>query len=396
MLKVTDFAERALPGLTERLREKGFVVETDVNKLNDDTLIILTPGQLNIYRRFQRLLVLCSSETDLEKMELKSLPSFRYEWELVRYLEAPVSQFEGKYLLTGFSACRVGLHAQMKGWKLLTTPGEEITYIHQDPTGATRERAYYATPCLVKNSLLNTTLDLVCDKSILYTKMQRYIPETEPLSSFQFKSGVFIAKPAGVGAYKGEGITIVRSVADLSRARREIAKNKNWTGIISRYINNPLLFQGRKFHVRVYMIVTSARTYSVFSRSHIFTAKLKYVPGKYEKSYSDSHGTTTEEDWEFEKDFPDSSPLRVKIEEVCAEIWNVIGDQLECYTPSKYGYEVIAPDIMFDENLNPWLLEVNRKVGLAPHGNPESYAGFMFDFYSWVFRHGVEPFLTLQ
>lgn len=399
MLKVTNFVERDLPGLNVRLVEQGFSVTQDDAEPDDDTIIVLTLGEAAFYRRFANLLVFCKTEEDVRRAELRTYVAFRYDWELTQYLRTPISRYEGSYLMTGFLTCRIGLHACMKGWRLLSVPSVNVTYIHQDPIDASREKAYYSIPCFVKNALVDAALDLVCDKAVLYTKVKKYIPETEPLERFKFKRGVYIAKPAGSNAYSGAGITIIRSAGDLTEAKKKIRENRAWKGIVSRYINNPLLFRGRKFHVRVYMLVTSAGTYSVFARSHIFTAQLQYIHKNYDKSYTDSHGATTEEDWELERDFveADATLLRKKIEDVCAEIWDVIKNEVRCYPESKYGYEVISPDVMFDTDLNPWLLEVNRKVGLASSSKtPELYANFTYAFYQWVFQHGIEPFLALR
>lgn len=395
MISVSIFARRALPGLIKTLEEKGFTVAAGMTS----EIVVTTPSEVKSHTKANQILVFCKTPEDVQKVELQNYIAFQYNWELIRYLEASLSTFDGSYLVSGFVVCRIGVHSCAKGWNLLPTPSGDITYIHQDPIDSSREKAYYNVPCYVKNALLDSTIDKVCDKSQLYIHMKKYIPVTKPLDKFEFKRGIYIAKPAGSGAYSGKGITIISRETDLTKARNAIKSNPNWKGIVSEYIDNPLLFRGKKFHVRVYMLVTSANTYSVFGRSHILTAQLPYKKGDYKSVYTDTHGATTEKDWEMEKDFEAviATELRAKIETVCDEIWSVIGGQIECYPESKYGYEVIAPDIMFDSELNPWLLEVNRKVGLAPHGkDAESYSRFMFDFYQWMFANGVQPFLPLM
>ena len=76
-----------------------------------------------------------------------------------------------------------------------------------------------------------------------YTKLR----QTEP------KRNVWIVKPAN--SSQGRGIHIIESLDEL---------NVDETSVISRYITNPLLINGHKFDLRIYVIVTSYEPLRVY------------------------------------------------------------------------------------------------------------------------------------
>ena len=67
------------------------------------------------------------------------------------------------------------------------------------------------------------------------------------------KNNVWIVKPAN--ACQGRGIHIIDEVRDV---------NVNEKSVISKYITNPLLINGHKFDLRVYVLITSYEPLKIY------------------------------------------------------------------------------------------------------------------------------------
>ena len=79
-----------------------------------------------------------------------------------------------------------------------------------------------------------------------YQHFQR-LKQTEP------KRNLWIVKPANMS--RGRGIYIVDDVAEV---------NVDDLSIVSRYITNPLLINGHKFDLRIYVLVTSVEPLRIY------------------------------------------------------------------------------------------------------------------------------------
>lgn len=395
----------------ELKKQKGYNtlhrIATITKTIAGSDLAIVTFVQSQQRIPAKEIIIFCSYE-QLPAAESTGKICCVYLQEAQVYLQALSHGSRNTYLFSGYSCCRIGLHAKLKGWTRFdaTRPPRQVDYLHIDPmeTGY-KDVKLYNLKCRVKNTLRPEGLDLVCDKSQLYKNLSNHLPQTWDLKDFNLTDNyVYITKPAGIGAYKGRGISIVTSESELEAAKKQIYVNHNWKGIISHYIDPPLLFQDRKFHIRVYMIVTSANTYSVFSRSHILTAAKSYKEGDYSKVITDTHGGSTDKDWEFPfdystylKEFHSESEVNERMESmiqdintICNSVWSVLDGNLEKYAESDYGFELIALDIMFDATYGAWLLEVNRKVGLTPNQDMnERYSNWCLAFFEWMYNSGI-------
>jgi len=359
-------------------------------------ILIVPAKNANLFFPSKTVIFFCSRK-ELVSIESQGRLACLFFEEAFRYLSRKENKKDLSYLFSGYSFCRIGLHTNLKGWTRLEVSPDDgyVDYLHLDVSvGGRKDHSLYSMKCRVKNSLMPEGLDLVCDKSQLYKNLNRFLPRTWDLNEFDpsFLKVPMIAKPTGVGAYAGASVQIVTNREELERAKTEIYSNPRWKGVISEYIESPLLFKRRKFHLRVYMLVTSRNTYSVFERSHIFTAELPYIEGDYSKQTTDTHGESTEENWEFPGDWEDErdiSAIQGGIIAICDTVWNVLKGNLESYPESKQGYEVIGLDILFDSYLTPWLLEVNRKIGLEPSKSDLKYSTWCADYFDWIYSEGI-------
>jgi len=203
-------------------------------------------------------------------------------------------------------------------------------------------------------------------------------------------NSTWIMKPCGKA--RGIGIFLINKLSQLKKWSRDSRTNTfsapsaKDTYVISKYIDNPLLIGGRKFDLRLYVLVTSFRPLKCylyrlgFSRfctvkynasvnelDNMFVHLTNVSIQKGADDYNGVHGGK----WTVEN-------LRIYLEstrgkEVADKLFDeinwlmvhslkavsgVIANDRHCY--ECYGY-----DIIIDDNLKPWLIEVNASPSLS-------------------------------
>jgi len=224
---------------------------------------------------------------------------------------------------------------------------------------------------------------------------------------------IYIIRP--VGGYKGQEIKIVNNNEEFKEYKDKyldiINDNKNkYTYImkkiykegviISEYINNPMLFKEKKFHLRCYMIIKYINNkwdYSIFDMFKILTAEEKYKKDDYlNKKIHDTHLGSTDKDYFGFEDFNEkniknySKELKDRIKEqinkICGGIYYIaVKNGIEKYEEDDNAFELFAPDIMIDENGNCILIEVNNRVGTSfKMNNKNKVNKFTKNFFNWL------------
>jgi tubulin polyglutamylase TTLL1 len=156
--------------------------------------------------------------------------------------------------------------------------------------------------------------------------------------------------------------------------------------VISRYVENPLLIGGKKFDLRIYVLVTSYRPLRAWlnvngfgrfcvekysndanERDNLFIHLTNVAISKLNVDYNDKHGgkwsitnlrfylEQTSGKTMTDKCFEDiNSIIYISLKSV----QNVVINDKHCF--ELYGY-----DILIDSNLKPWLIEVNASPSLS-------------------------------
>ncbi|KAK7099450.1 hypothetical protein V1264_003588 [Littorina saxatilis] len=200
----------------------------------------------------------------------------------------------------------------------------------------------------------------------------------------------WIMKPCGKA--RGIGIFLVNKLSQLKKWSRDgkgnsfVAPTAKETYVISKYIDNPLLIGGKKFDLRLYVLVTSFRPLkcymyrlgfcrfctvkynaNVSELDNMFVHLTNVSIQKTGEDYNAIHGGK----WTVEnlrlylegtrgkevsdKLFDDINWLTVHSLKAVA---GVISNDRHCF--ECYGY-----DIIIDDNLKPWLIEVNASPSLT-------------------------------
>ena len=328
------------------------------------------------------------------------------------------------------------------GWKQvdINSPSADLAWVGAtsdvNKTGFLRyEDSIYNIKTVVKNLLKGNGVkgystsdadypyskNVITDKAQLYIELNKKCPEIckkymaeswmlsdeKRNSEYSEKEGILIIKPLGVGAGGGEGIEYISSKEDL---KEFISTHKKKQYLVSKYIRNPMLVDGKKFHLRMYFMVcmrpNKKSDWFMFDEGKIITAELPYKDADYKnKKIHDTHFKSTKKN----RLFPDSSELGLddkeskkimqQMREVLRCAYDVYKPHIATTTESKYGFEVFGCDFMVTSDGSVKLLEINARhdygVNDIDKENPEIYERFCADFWDWVYKNAIEPmFLT--
>jgi hypothetical protein len=199
---------------------------------------------------------------------------------------------------------------------------------------------------------------------------------------------------------------------ELERAKIYNVKPMYGMNSISEYITNPLLIEGKKFHLRTYFllsVISGITRCIVFPMStyKIRTAKLPYVNGDW--SNDDIHltgGGFTDKRYNYidilKKEYQNHFDLINKNlndlnHMICTALTRA---NIKHYPESYAGYHIYAPDIMIADNYHPYLLEINNRPGYGQFGPDDGWAEynkqFSYDFFSFVLNSTIFPFFGFK
>ncbi|KAG3110768.1 putative tubulin polyglutamylase [Phytophthora idaei] len=208
------------------------------------------------------------------------------------------------------------------------------------------------------------------------------------VEEFKRNQGVWIMKP--IGKAQGKGIFLFTKLSQISDWRTDFRwrpeNQQVETYVVQRYISSPYLVGGKKFDLRLYALVSSffpleiylfrggfARfTNSRYSNNHSdiansFIHLTNVAVQKTSENYNKQHGGK----WDLRnlKLYMMSKHGPERINKLFYEIQLVIIKSLlsveKIIMNDKHCFELYGYDIMIDENLKPWLLEVNASPSLS-------------------------------
>eukprot|EP00076_Gallus_gallus_P028328 XP_015151940.1 probable tubulin polyglutamylase TTLL9 isoform X1 [Gallus gallus] len=210
------------------------------------------------------------------------------------------------------------------------------------------------------------------------------------VEEFRKKPGTtWIMKP--VGRSQGKGIFLFRKLKDIfdwkmdgGRTNEQKDETQIETYVVQRYIENPYLIGGRKFDLRVYILVTSYSPLKAWLYRDGFArfSSMRFTLNSIDDHYV--HLTNVA----VQKTAPDYDPekgckwmiqqlrqyLTARhgtglVEVLFADMDNIFIKSLQSVQKviisDKRCFELYGYDILIDRDLKPWLLEVNASPSLA-------------------------------
>lgn len=191
----------------------------------------------------------------------------------------------------------------------------------------------------------------------------------------------WIVKPAGRS--QGKGIMIITKLAQVKNLSSQLFKQDPQgkdNFVVSRYIDNPMLVGGKKFDLRLYILITNYKPLRIWKYENGFArfcnetydtncddpenmyAHLTNVAiQKTSDKYSESHGGK----WSLEsvQIFIELNYGRKKVKKLLEDMQNIYIQSAKSVQGvifnDKHCFEMYGFDIMIDANCKPWLIEIN-------------------------------------
>jgi len=203
-------------------------------------------------------------------------------------------------------------------------------------------------------------------------------------------SSTWIMKPCGKA--RGIGIFLINKLSQIKKWSRDSRTNSftplssRDSYVISRYIDNPLLIGGKKFDLRMYVLVTSYRplkcytyrlgfcrfctvkyTQSTNELDNMFVHLTNVSIRKHGDEYNPIHGGK----WTIKN-------LRLYLEGTRGkQVTDKLFDEINwlnvmslkavsgLMANDRHCFEIYGYDIIIDDKLKPWMIEVNASPSLA-------------------------------
>ncbi|XP_067901878.1 probable tubulin polyglutamylase TTLL2 [Heterodontus francisci] len=189
------------------------------------------------------------------------------------------------------------------------------------------------------------------------------------------KLGYWICKPVDLS--RGRGIFIFQDIKDLTYS---------CSVIVQKYISNPLLISGYKFDLRIYVCVTSfcplivyiyqeglvrfgTEKYNLASLDNVYAHLTNTSINRFGPSYTmDKERVGSGCKWTMSQFRAFLHSLNINEPLMWQKISNIVTMTLLTITPSIPSppncLELFGFDILIDDNIKPWLLEVNYSPAL--------------------------------
>jgi hypothetical protein len=198
----------------------------------------------------------------------------------------------------------------------------------------------------------------------------------------------FILKPEN--SLSRRGVAIVRNHLELIQHLGNFPNHDAW--IIQEYIDNPLLFNDKKFHFRIYVVYLQTSEYQAAylgKKGFIYTANKKFRPDTIENDVvlsgenAEENVFYTPEDFisKFGKNVWDNKivPQFVKI---ARETMRSALEHLQCPALQQKCFKILGYDILIDKDYKCYLAEINARNVSYKYPNEE----FRESFYKNILK----------
>jgi tubulin polyglutamylase TTLL9 len=199
---------------------------------------------------------------------------------------------------------------------------------------------------------------------------------------------MWIMKP--VGKAQGRGIFIITNLNQIISWRNSLKGGQenlvNELYIAQKYVMNPLLIGGKKFDLRIYALVTNYSPLTVylyktgFARftHHRYSTNMEDISNNLVhltnvaiQKNSDNYDKITGGKWDLRslKLYLMSKYGREKVNQLFNDIQDIVLKSLfsvqKVIVNDRHCFELYGYDILIDDKLKPWLIEINANPSLT-------------------------------
>ena len=291
---------------------------------------------------------------------------------------------------------------------------------------------FYNIKCNMINIINSSKLKSISDKNALYDNMHRYCPEIcskhmantfkinefdkyTDLDTISNSTSYYILRP--IDSFSGAGILYISSKAELADAIEYYKKTKNYKGITygtnviaSKYIINPLLFKGYKFHLRMYYLISYINgefaSFLYDNYGKILLAGSPYnIEKPFQKIVHDTHAKYSSEDNSFPKDFNENTIGKnyVSPNNIIKQMQDILKGVSIILKKSKgqwlfenhqHGFQILGIDFMVDTNGRVFLIECNSAPGFGyTSKNNDAFIHILSkSIFKWINETILEPY----
>lgn len=238
--------------------------------------------------------------------------------------------------------------------------------------------------CNIINQLDN--INLLGNKKLQYENILNYykfkpkfIPKTyvfdnnnyHYLKKIFYKDKYFILKPEN--SLGRRGVLILNKYSELVKNINKYTKYKNW--IIQEFISNCLLYKNKKFHIRLYIILTINKnkiTVYIQNKGFLYLAINDYDMNKVKEYEVGLSGEKSEQQVKlypenFIEEFGNSkfNKINDQIKEIVKTSITCVKDKLSCPNKNVKNYKcykLFGYDLLVDNLFNVYLLEINARI----------------------------------
>lgn len=304
----------------------------------------------------------------------------------------------------------------------------DFIWVEQIATGY--DKRSFTINCFLKNLMEDDIVKKITRKDALYDNMVNKYPSitemhmAKSMSLFDDKlqnklinGNVYIIKPVGVGG--GTDIKVIKYenydqiIKIIESKFYKLYKNV----VICEYIKDVDTYMGRKYHLRMYLLINAEGktknkknkvpfNWSLCDVGKILTAAEPYKLDDYSNpKIHDTHVKSTPKDFFYPRDMElDTFWLKyihLQMEKICKYVSSLIID-VKGFPESENAFQVFGMDFLIGKDFTVYLIEINRKVGYDSVLNTGSsssdsdklftpdYKEFSKIYFNWVYEKGIK------
>jgi hypothetical protein len=287
-------------------------------------------------------------------------------------------------------------------------------------------KRYYGIKTYLINMMEKNKYNLIYNKSELYNNFKLESPKNANMymadtfnildkDKYDFNGkNYYILRP--IDSLSATDIFYINNQKDLDARIEYYKKTKNYKNILyndnviaSKYIINPYLFKGKKFHLRLYyMISYIEKVFNSFlldfgkitTSNDLYDTKTPFIKEKH-----DTHFKSTDNDYSYPHDLEINDNIKDNIKklnmaefhndvrEICKTLSKIlINDKSKfTYDTDKNCFAIFGIDIMIDANtMKPILIECNKSPGIS-FKHIDNSVKFSKLFFKWINDVILEP-----